>query len=78
MGSYGELGEKHFAGISKIGIKQHLLIENVHGTSFVAMVTHQCITMQIFDTYKESEHYLEHSSHGEPAFADSAPLCSTC
>ena len=30
------------AGISKIGIKQHLLIEHVHGTSFVAMVTHQC------------------------------------
>ena len=28
-------------GISKIGIKQHLLIEHVHGTSFVAMVTHQ-------------------------------------
>ena len=26
------------AGISKIGIKQHLLID---GTSFVAMVTHQ-------------------------------------
>ena len=30
------------AGISKIGVKQHLLIEHVHGTSFVAMVTHQC------------------------------------
>ena len=30
------------AGISKIGIKQHLLIEHVHDTSFVAMVTHQC------------------------------------
>ena len=30
------------AGISKIGIKLHLLIEHVHGTSFVAMVTHQC------------------------------------
>ena len=30
------------ARISKIGIKQHLLIENVHGTSFVAVVTHQC------------------------------------
>ena len=30
------------AGISKIGIKQHLLIEHVHGTSFVAMVTHRC------------------------------------
>ena len=44
--SYGELGQEHFgilpAGISKIGIKQHLLIEHVHGTSFVAMVTHQC------------------------------------
>ena len=30
------------AGISKIGIKQHLLIEHVQGTLFVAMVTHQC------------------------------------
>ena len=30
------------AGISKIGIKQHLLIEHVQGTSFFAMVTHQC------------------------------------
>ena len=30
------------AGISKIGIKQHLLIEHVQGTSFVAMATHQC------------------------------------
>ena len=30
------------AGISKIGIKQHLLIQHVHDTSFVAMVTHQC------------------------------------
>ena len=30
------------AGISNIDIKQHLLIEHVHGTSFVAMVTYQC------------------------------------
>ena len=29
-------------GTRKIGIKQHLLVEHVHGTSFVAMVTHQC------------------------------------
>ena len=30
------------AGISKIGIKQHLLIEHIHHTSVVAMVTNQC------------------------------------
>ena len=39
------------AGISKIGIKQHLLIEHVHGTSFVAMVTHQC-KQQVESSYE--------------------------
>ena len=47
--SCGQLGEEHFdtkqfgilpAGISKMGIKQHLLIDHVHGTPFVATVTH--------------------------------------